>query len=130
MDLKSGYPYWAVKNGLMKPFPRLEADHRCDVAIVGGAEGRICMANQFLSVAGDSLEPVTDQLAEIEVVGRRRRTDRGGNRLRHREGEANVFHRLCPASAARRSYSDCALTCGADATAAAGVPSARGARRR
>ena len=36
MDLKSGYPYWAVKNGLMHAFPALRADHRCDVAIVGG----------------------------------------------------------------------------------------------
>ena len=36
MDLKSGYPFWAVKNGLMSPFPRLDRDLRCDVAIVGG----------------------------------------------------------------------------------------------
>ena len=36
MDLKSGYPYWAVKNGLMHPFPRLEGDLQCDVAVVGG----------------------------------------------------------------------------------------------
>ena len=36
MDLKSGYPFWAVSNGLMQAFPRLEADHRCDVAILGG----------------------------------------------------------------------------------------------
>lgn len=36
MDLKSGYPFWAVKNGLMASFPRLEADIRCDVAVVGG----------------------------------------------------------------------------------------------
>ena len=36
MDLKSGYPYWAVKNGLMHPFPPLQVDLRCDVAIVGG----------------------------------------------------------------------------------------------
>lgn len=35
MDLKSGYPYWAVKNGLMYAFPQLEADLRCDVAVVG-----------------------------------------------------------------------------------------------
>lgn len=35
MDLKSGYPYWAVKNGLMYAFPRLDADLRCDVAVVG-----------------------------------------------------------------------------------------------
>jgi glycine/D-amino acid oxidase-like deaminating enzyme len=36
MDLKSGYPFWAVSNGLMQPFPRLAADHRCDVAVLGG----------------------------------------------------------------------------------------------
>ncbi|HEX5754996.1 MAG TPA: FAD-dependent oxidoreductase [Arenimonas sp.] len=35
MDLKSGYPYWAIKNGLMYSFPRLEADLSCDVAVVG-----------------------------------------------------------------------------------------------
>lgn len=35
LDLKSGYPYWAIKNGLMAEFPRLEASARCDVAIVG-----------------------------------------------------------------------------------------------
>lgn len=35
MDLKSGYPYWAVKNGLMYAFPQLAADLTCDVAIVG-----------------------------------------------------------------------------------------------
>lgn len=36
MDLKSGYPFWAVKNGLMRPFPQLQRDLRCDVAVVGG----------------------------------------------------------------------------------------------
>ena len=36
MDLKSGYPYWAIKNGLMTAFPALRGDVHCDVAIVGG----------------------------------------------------------------------------------------------
>lgn len=36
MDLKSGYPYWAVKNGLMHAFPPLQEDVRCEVAIIGG----------------------------------------------------------------------------------------------
>ncbi len=36
MDLKSGYPWWAVRNGLMHAFPRLQDDLRCDVAVVGG----------------------------------------------------------------------------------------------
>lgn len=36
MDLKSGYPWWAVRNGLMHAFPRLQDDLRCGVAVVGG----------------------------------------------------------------------------------------------
>jgi glycine/D-amino acid oxidase-like deaminating enzyme len=36
MDLKSGYPFWPIRNGLMHAFPPLEADLSCDVAIVGG----------------------------------------------------------------------------------------------
>lgn len=35
MDLKSGYPYWAVKNGLMYAFPKMDADLACDVVVVG-----------------------------------------------------------------------------------------------
>lgn len=35
MDLKSGYPYWAVKNGLMYAVPQPDADLTCDVAVVG-----------------------------------------------------------------------------------------------
>ena len=36
MDLKSGYPFWAVKNGLMCTFPQLKADINRDVVVVGG----------------------------------------------------------------------------------------------
>ena len=36
MDLKSGYPFWAIKNGLMHAFPPLQSDLRCEVAILGG----------------------------------------------------------------------------------------------
>lgn len=36
MDLKSGYPFWAVKNGLMCAFPQLKTDISCDVVVVGG----------------------------------------------------------------------------------------------
>jgi glycine/D-amino acid oxidase-like deaminating enzyme len=35
MDLKSGYPYWAIKNGLMHAFPQLKEDIRCDVVVIG-----------------------------------------------------------------------------------------------
>ena len=36
MDLKSGYPYWSIRNGLIQAFPALEADLHCDVLVVGG----------------------------------------------------------------------------------------------
>ena len=36
MDLKSGYPFWAVKNGLLHAFPALHKDISCDVLILGG----------------------------------------------------------------------------------------------
>ena len=35
MDLKSGYPFWAIRNGLMHAFPPLREDVRCDVAVLG-----------------------------------------------------------------------------------------------
>ncbi|UXZ53370.1 FAD-binding oxidoreductase [Halomonas sp. 7T] len=36
MDLKSGYPFWAVKNGLLKTFPQLIRDHEGEVVVIGG----------------------------------------------------------------------------------------------
>ncbi|GGD54479.1 hypothetical protein GCM10011357_07740 [Lacimicrobium alkaliphilum] len=35
MDLKSGYLYWAVKNGLMYAFPQPDADLSCDLVVAG-----------------------------------------------------------------------------------------------
>lgn len=35
MDLKSGYPFWVVKNGLLHAYPRLKEDLQCDVLVVG-----------------------------------------------------------------------------------------------
>jgi glycine/D-amino acid oxidase-like deaminating enzyme len=49
MDLKSGYPYWAIKNGLMHAFPRLTSDLRCDVAIVGGGITAALIADELAS---------------------------------------------------------------------------------
>jgi glycine/D-amino acid oxidase-like deaminating enzyme len=47
MDLKSGYPWWAIRNGLPCDFPRLERDLRCDVAIVGGGITGALIADEF-----------------------------------------------------------------------------------
>lgn len=35
MDLKSGHPYWCVKNGLLHAFPRLDEPVQCDALVVG-----------------------------------------------------------------------------------------------
>ena len=45
MDLKSGYPFWAVKNGLMQAFPALADDLRCDVLVIGGGITGALIAN-------------------------------------------------------------------------------------
>ena len=47
MDLKSGYPFWAIKNGLMHAFPPLKNDMRCDIAIIGGGISGALIANEL-----------------------------------------------------------------------------------
>ena len=53
MDLKSGYPYWAVKNGLMHAFPPLQEDLRCDVAIIGGGITGALIADELANHGHD-----------------------------------------------------------------------------
>lgn len=36
MDLKSGYPFWAIKNGLIAAFPKLHGSIEVDALVVGG----------------------------------------------------------------------------------------------
>lgn len=47
MDLKSGYPFWAIKNGLMHAFPPLQADIRCEVAVVGAGISGALIADEL-----------------------------------------------------------------------------------
>ena len=49
MDIKSGYPFWAVKNGLMHAFPPLQQDLRCDVAVLGGGITGALIADELAS---------------------------------------------------------------------------------
>lgn len=53
MDLKSGYPYWAVKNGLMHAFPQLETDLGCDVVVVGAGITGALIADELASHGHD-----------------------------------------------------------------------------
>jgi len=47
VDLKSGYPFWAIKNGLMHAFPQLQEDVRCDVAVISGGISGALIANEL-----------------------------------------------------------------------------------
>ncbi len=47
MDLKSGYPFWAVSNGLMHAFPPLQGNLHCDVLVVGGGISGALIADEL-----------------------------------------------------------------------------------
>lgn len=53
MDLKSGYPFWAVSNGLMQAFPPVHKDLACDVLIVGGGISGALIANELCAHGHD-----------------------------------------------------------------------------
>ena len=36
MDLRSGQPFWLIKNGIIATYPALDADLTCDVVVIGG----------------------------------------------------------------------------------------------
>ncbi|MEA9731049.1 FAD-dependent oxidoreductase [Xanthomonas campestris] len=48
MNLKSGYPFWSIRNGLMRPYPCLEQDTQCEVAIIGGGVTAALIAHELL----------------------------------------------------------------------------------
>lgn len=36
MDLRSGHPFWRLKNGLLADYPSLKHDESCEVAVIDG----------------------------------------------------------------------------------------------
>jgi glycine/D-amino acid oxidase-like deaminating enzyme len=53
MDLKSGYPWWTVRDALPGAFPPLEADLRCDVAVIGAGITGALVASEFAAHGHD-----------------------------------------------------------------------------
>ncbi|GAA5007313.1 FAD-binding oxidoreductase [Pseudoluteimonas lycopersici] len=53
MDLKSGYPYWAVKSGLIHSFPKLTRDNSCEVAVIGGGISGALIADELATHGHD-----------------------------------------------------------------------------
>ena len=57
LDLKSGYPFWPIRNGLLHAFPPLAADIRADVAIIGAGITGALIADE-LAAHGHSVAVV------------------------------------------------------------------------
>ena len=55
MDLTSGYPFWPVRDGLLHTYPRLDADARCDVAIIGGGITGALVAHHLVEAGVDAM---------------------------------------------------------------------------
>lgn len=47
MDVKSGYPFWAIKNGLMGDFPRVENDLQADIVVLGAGISGALIADEL-----------------------------------------------------------------------------------
>ncbi len=62
MDLNSGYPFWAVKNGLLSTYPRLQNDLNCEVVVIGGGISGALIAH-YLTEA--NIETVVLEKREI-----------------------------------------------------------------
>lgn len=55
MDLKSGYPFWPVNDGLIATYPHLASDITCDVAILGGGITGALVAHYLIDAGIDAV---------------------------------------------------------------------------
>lgn len=55
MNLRSGYPFWLVKNGLPFDYPKLEKSTRTDVVIMGGGISGALMAYHLVNAGVDCM---------------------------------------------------------------------------
>src|SRR4051794_21480358 len=55
IDLKSNYPFWLVKNGLLHSYPALENDIICEVAVIGGGITGALAAYHLVEASVDAL---------------------------------------------------------------------------
>ncbi len=71
MDLKSRYPYWAVKNDLMNAFPQLDSELSLDVAAMGaGITGALIadeLAGHGHEISGE--KGITCSILGAELLG-------------------------------------------------------------
>jgi glycine/D-amino acid oxidase-like deaminating enzyme len=48
MDLTSDLPFWTVRNGLLRVYPPLEKDIRCDALVIGGGISGALLAHRLI----------------------------------------------------------------------------------
>lgn len=65
MDLRSGYPFWLLKNGLLADYPSLKHDESCEVAVIGGGITGALVAYQLVR------EGVETVLVDTRDIGAR-----------------------------------------------------------
>lgn len=104
MDLKSGYPFWAVRNGLMTAFPKLQKNLHCDVLIVGaGITGALiahAMSKAGLSVCVVDQRDVAWGSTSASTALLQYEIDTEMQELQERYGEADaaLAYRACAAA--------------------------------
>src|SRR5262245_18663805 len=55
MGLRSGHPFWLLKNGILASYPALRRDESCEVAVIGGRITGALVAYHLVSEGVDSV---------------------------------------------------------------------------
>src|SRR5690348_13462745 len=55
MDVKSGYPWWTVRNGLLRDYPPPTSDIECEVAVVGAGITGALIARALVGAGLDTV---------------------------------------------------------------------------
>jgi glycine/D-amino acid oxidase-like deaminating enzyme len=55
MDLTSGYPFWAVRDGLIQAYPRLDGDATCRVAVLGAGITGALVAHHLIEAGIETI---------------------------------------------------------------------------
>src|SRR3954467_6191444 len=55
MDLTSGVPFWLVRDGLLRAYPRLDADVDCDVVVLGAGITGALVAHHLVAAGFDTV---------------------------------------------------------------------------